>query len=324
VIVAQGRTDVVFPSGDTLCAAWLRRPTPPAGGEGRVPIIVLGHGLGCTREMGLDRYASRFAEAGFATLAFDYRHFGASGGVPRQVPDIERQLDDWAAAIAYTRTVHSVDPHRIALWGTSLGGGHVIKVAARDRRVAAVVSQCPVTDGSSSVRALGPHSGLKVAPAILRDQAAAICRTAPVTVKLVGPPGSAALLTTPDAEPGYRALVPASAPIADEVAARIGLHIGRYRPGRAAIKVRCPILFCVCDHDTVAPVGPTLRAMRQAPYGEMRRYPVGHFDIFHGEAFERAVADQIRFLRRHLMPAGAPAGATEEAPAAEEAPVPAR
>ena len=44
------------------------------------PVVVLGHDLGATREMRLDAFAERFAQVGFAALAFTYRHFGDSGG----------------------------------------------------------------------------------------------------------------------------------------------------------------------------------------------------------------------------------------------------
>lgn len=75
----RSRVDVTFESGDASCAAWLYLPQ----GVERPPVVVLGHGLGATREMRLDAFAERFAEAGIAALAFTYRHFGDSGGQPR-------------------------------------------------------------------------------------------------------------------------------------------------------------------------------------------------------------------------------------------------
>jgi pimeloyl-ACP methyl ester carboxylesterase len=81
---------------------------------------------------------------------------------------------------------------------------------------------------------------------------------------------------------------------------RIALQVPLHAPGRAAGRVRVPILFSVCEHDTVAPAGPTLRYAARAPRGEVRSYPVGHFDIYSGSAFEQVVADQVDFLRRHL------------------------
>ena len=60
------------------------------------------------------------------------------------------------------------------------------------------------------------------------------------------------------------------------------------------------MLFCVCDGDAVAPPNATLKYARAAPRGEIKRYPVGHFDIYVGETWERAVADQTDFLSRYL------------------------
>src|SRR3982750_116974 len=98
------RADVRFASRDADCAAWLYRP------EGRpAPMLVMGHGLGGGREMRLAAYAERFAAAGLGVLVFDYRHFANSGGAPRQLLDIRRQLEDWAAAIAYARTIEGGD-----------------------------------------------------------------------------------------------------------------------------------------------------------------------------------------------------------------------
>ena len=37
-----------------------------------------------------------------------------------------------------------------------------------------------------------------------------------------------------------------------------------------------------------------------APQGELARYPIGHFEIYTGEWFERAVTRQAEFLARHL------------------------
>ncbi len=101
----------------------------------------------------LDAYAERFAAAGWSVLVFDYRHLGASGGEPRQILDIGRQRADWHAALAFARTLPEVDVNRIALWGSSFGGGHVLRVASEDTRIAAIVAQCPFTDGPASLRA---------------------------------------------------------------------------------------------------------------------------------------------------------------------------
>ena len=76
-------------------------------------------------------------------MAFDYRHFGASEGEPRQLLSIAGQQEDYHAAIAFARSQEGIDPERIVLWGTSFSGGHVVPVAVADGRVAAVISQVP-------------------------------------------------------------------------------------------------------------------------------------------------------------------------------------
>ncbi len=264
------------------------------------PLVILGHGLGGTREMGLEPYARRFVDAGIAALVFTYRHFGDSDGMPRQLLDIEHQLGDWAAALAYARSIDGVDASRIAVWGSSFGGGHVIEVAARDSGVAAVVSQCPFTDGLASLRAASPRSLARLAIPALRDELARVRHKPPVTVALVGAPGSTALLTSPDSVAGYHALIPPDMNAEGGVAARIINRIALYRPGRSARKVSAPILFCICDNDAVAPAETAARYAAAAPRGEVKRYPIGHFDIYLGEPFERAVRDQTEFLVRHL------------------------
>jgi len=294
-----GRLDLAFPAGDTQCRAWLYLPE----GSGARPALVMAHGLGGVRDMRLDAYAGRFAAAGYACLVFDYRHFGASGGRPRQLLNIRRQLQDWKAAVACARSRPEVDPRRVVLWGTSFGGGHVLATAARDPAVAAVIAQGPFTDGVASALAMRPDSSVKVMARAVRDVAGARLGRPPVMVATAGPPGSAALMTAADAEPGYLALVPAQAPFANQVAARAALDIVRYRPGRRTAKIACPVLFCVCEHDSVAPARPTLRHARRAPRGEVRLYPDGHFDIYAAGPFERVVKDQLAFLARHV-PAG--------------------
>jgi cephalosporin-C deacetylase-like acetyl esterase len=295
------RHDVSFASGEDTCAAWLYMPD----GVASPPAVILGHGLGATREMRLDAFAERFAQAGIAALAFTYRHFGDSTGQPRQLLSIKRQLADWDAAIAWVKDRHDLDCTRIAVWGSSFGGGHSITVASRHPELKAAVSQCPFTDGLASALALGPTESLKVLPTVAKDLASMIFGRAPAMIPLAGPPGSVALMNAPDAHPGYEALLPPETTFRNEVAARVAPTIMAYRPGRAAKKIKFPILFCVSNTDSVTPPAQTLRDAHTAPRGEIKRYDAGHFDFYLGEPFEALVRDQVELLTRHLQPTGA-------------------
>lgn len=298
------RADVWFSSGNDQIAAWLYRPetSVPA------PLLVMAHGLGAVRSMRLDAYAERFSAAGYACLVFDYRNFGDSEGQPRQLLDIDMQLADWAAAVQYARSLPGIDPNRIGLWGTSFGGGHVIASAARLPGIAAAVAQCPFTDGFASIGAINPVTASRITARAVRDLIAARRGHPPVMIPTAGMPGEVALMTAPDAYSGYLRLVPdgpEGSTLRNEVTARIGLKVLVYRPGRSAGKISCPILFCVCETDSVAPAKATLRHAAKAPRGEIKTYPEGHFAIYVDDAFERVIADQIAFLNQHLQPAAA-------------------
>ena len=292
----MSRLDVMFPSDGTTCRAWLYRPP----GDSPSPLLVMAHGFSATREQRLDAYAERFRAAGIGVLLFDYRHFGASEGEPRQLLDLGRQRDDYRAAIVYGRGLDWADPERVALFGSSFSGGHVLAVAAGDRRIAAVVAQCPFTAGLAAMAKMAPANIGKATVAGLRDQLGALTGRPPYYIPAVGPPGTFAVMTSPDAEAGFSALTPADTLWENRVAARVALRVAASRPGRLAGRISCPILFCVCEQDVITPPGPTLKAAAAAPRGEVKRYPVGHFEIYVGEVWEQAVADQTEFLTRSL------------------------
>ncbi|MCJ8206819.1 alpha/beta fold hydrolase [Pseudomonas sp. RGM2987] len=291
------RQDVHFDSGESYCSAWLYLPV----GVEKPPIVVLGHGLGAIREMRLDAFSERFAAAGIATLAFTYRYFGDSGGQPRQLMSVKRQLADWDAALDFVKRRADVDGRRVAVWGSSFGGGHAITVASRHPELLAAISQCPFTDGVAAAAALGVKGALQVTPVLLRDFVAQLLGRPPVMVPIAAPPGKPALMNAHDALPGYLALVPEGTVFVNHVAARVLPQILTYRPGRAARKVKFPILFCVSTTDTVTPAEQTIALVRKAPFGETRLYGAGHFEFYLGEAFEELVADQTRFLAKHLL-----------------------
>ena len=294
------RTTVDFPSGDSFCSAWLYLPDTASGEP--APVVVMGHGLGATREMGLAPYAERFAAAGLAVLVFTYRNLGDSGGAPRQVLSMSKQLADWDAALEYAVSVPGVDRARVAVWGSSLGGGHAISVAARHPELRAAVAQCPFTDGLASAASLGLGETLALLRVVVRDLLAAARDEEPICVPVAAAPGEMALMNAPDALPGMQALLPSGFQWINRAAARSVTSLIRYRPGLSAKRIVAPILICISATDSVAPPKQTERYARQAPRGDVRLYDAGHFDFYLGETFEQLVTDQTAFLVRHLQP----------------------
>lgn len=287
-------TTVQFMSEGVRCTADLLRPV----GTDPVPVVVMAHGLGGTRNMRLLAYAERFAAVGYACLVFDYRYFGDSEGYPRQLINIQHQLEDWTAAIAYARRLDGVDPNKVILWGSSFSGGHVLSISAQDHRIAAVVSQCLFSDGLASGLVMDPIVSIKLAGLALVDRLGTWFGAKPLMVPIAGRSGSIALMTAPDAYDGYFALVPQGATINNHAPARFALDIIRYYPGRQTPYIQAPVLFQVCNDDSVAPAKQTLRHAQRTPRKEILRYDYGHFEIYLGQPFEHIVSDQIDFLRR--------------------------
>jgi uncharacterized protein len=297
---ASGRKDVSFTvNGDTI-RAWLYLPDT-AGAA--VPCIVMANGSGGTMDMLLEGYARRFQAAGMAVLSFDYRYFGVSEGEPRQLIWIPRQLEDYAAAVAYARGIKEIDPQRIALWGTSLSGGHVITTAARDPGIACVVAQCPHVDGRASAKhafkTMGGKHLLRLIVHGQRDVCRGLLGLSPHRIPIVGKPGSIGMLTTPGELEFFEQFAPET--FINETCARIVIRGDKYRPMTYAPDVRCPVLMQVCEKDEIIPVSSARKTEKlMGTFVNARYYPIGHFDIYKGAHFERSVEEQIEFLQKHL------------------------
>lgn len=183
----ERRIDVEIPAGEEIMAGWLYSSQKFSSSKPG-PAIVLAHGLGATKELKLDVFASKFNELGYTCLVFDYRCNGASTGLPRGLIDWKEQQKDWHTALAWVRAQENVDPEQVGIFGTSFGGGHVIQVGATDHRLKAVISQCPFTSGWKSALC----TGVSVLPSLfwlgVQDRLFGTDKR-PVRVHLLGEPG---------------------------------------------------------------------------------------------------------------------------------------
>ena len=291
---------VRFPSGDATIAA-LHYP-----GANRACIIMAG-GTGVTKEPASDPFAPHFHSAGFSVLAFDFRRLGESGGDPRQVVKVEDQLDDYRAAIAFAATLPEVDPARIAIWGFSLAGGHVLRIAAGEPGLAAAIAQAPLADGpaiaANAMRAMTPRAASRLHLRAAGDLLARrLLRRSPVLIPLAGTRGTVASITTPDGQRGGQALDPDGRyrDWDQTVAAASALRLGFYRPGRTAARITCPLLVVVFDEDQTVLTSPAAKAAQRAPLGELVRLEGDHYAAFE-QAHQATLDAELGFLRRHLL-----------------------
>ncbi len=157
------RSGVEFQS----CGAILRGIfLTPKGKKEALPVIVMAPGMSGVKEGSIMKYAEYFARGGFAVLAYDNINFGESGGEPRQEVDPALQRRGYRDAIIYISGRPGVDKTQVGIFGTSYSGGHVLEVAAHDRRVKCVVSQIPAISGFKAFQRLPRH----VQAAALRAQ----------------------------------------------------------------------------------------------------------------------------------------------------------
>jgi uncharacterized protein len=302
------REQVTFESEGVTLAGYLYRPA--AQPTRPLPCVVMAHGFSGTMDR-LFRYAERFAQAGMAVLVFDYRNFGASGGQPRQLIDIPGQQADWRAAIDFARHHQGLDPQRLALWGSSLGGAHAITVAAADPALAAVVVQVPwLGDGRSAGRKLRHAlrlSSLKLTMAAVRDAIRGRQGREPLLVPVLGEAGTTAMFTDPKARQALVAKGTEGTLWRNQFAPRMLFSMARYEPAAVIDRVAMPLLVCVGDRDQDIPVDYAQAVVARAPKGQLRRYPGSHFELYYGPLYEQVVADQLNFLTTHLISATAAA-----------------
>jgi uncharacterized protein len=296
------RQKVSFPSGTASCAGYLLRPESRADTGSRLPCVVLAHGFSGTMDRLLP-HAERFAAGGIAALVFDYRSFGESGGEPRQVVDIPGQHQDIRAAVAWARERDDLDPDRVALWGNSLGGAHVISVAADDPRIVAVVAQIPF-NGFPRNNNRSAAASLRLLAAILWDALRGRVGASPAYIPMIGRPGQVAAVSTTEAQRHLATLAGDGGETLwrNQIAPRGLLQMARYRPALDAARLQAPLLVCVAVEDTETPETMSRELADKAPHGTLRRYPGTHFDFYTDPSLrDQALADQLRFLREHLQ-----------------------
>ncbi|RAV01154.1 alpha/beta hydrolase [Mycolicibacter senuensis] len=291
-------------AGEIIAARHFPATTDALSGPAGRPCVVMAHGLGATKDCGLFEFATALTAAGTDVVTFDYRHFAESSGQPRQLISIDRQIADYHAVVDYARRVDGVDAARIVAWGVSLSGGHVIRVAAADPKLAGVISLTPATDGLAVVthmlRTLGPRHIMRVMARGARDVMAKLLGRPPVLIPVVAAPGEVAGLSAAGALEGMIRI--AGPTWRNEFAARLVMVMGAYRPVASASRVRCPALVQVGDQDRIAPPeAATVAATRMRAV--VHHYPCDHFDVYPGAGWhERVVKDQIAFLQRILIP----------------------
>ena len=163
VATANTRTSTFANPGDepvTIAAvgfnlgATLTRPRQAAATS---PAVLLLSGSGVDDRDGyaagipiIGQLAGALAEAGFITVRYDKRGTGQSGGRAESAT-LSDYAEDARAVLKWLADRKDVDPKRIVVLGHSEGAWVALLAAARDRRVAAVVSLAAASKSGAEV-----------------------------------------------------------------------------------------------------------------------------------------------------------------------------
>ena len=278
------RHDIEFIADGVTLRGWHYVPD----GDGPFPTVVMAHGYAGIKELYLDDSAAFFCAAGLAAVVYDHRNFGASDGEPRQDINPWQQVEDYRHAISFARSLDSVDPDRIGIWGSSYSGGHVLMVGAVDKRVKAVVSQVPFVSGKRMLEPLvvGTESPGVLTMMLEADREAQFAGAAPIRIPVVvKDPGATCAL--PGRE-GYDFLEEARATRfpdwINEATLRSSDWSCAYEPADYAERVSpTPLLMIVASHDTLPPTETDVSLATYERALEPKKLvllPGGHFDAY--------------------------------------------
>jgi uncharacterized protein len=295
------RRDIAFDAEGVTLRGWFYT-AEGTGAPGAA--VVMAHGFSAVKEMYLDSFAEVFAAGGLNVVVFDNRCFGASGGEPRQEIDPWAQIRDYRHAITYASTLPEVDPGRIGIWGSSYSGGHVMVVAAIDRRVKAVVCQVPLISGHANLRALVRADFIAGFRAQFdADRLARFGGAPPAMVPVVDKdPLAPSALPTPDSWEWFTQTADRRAPAwRNEVTLRSVEMFTEYEPGTYLPHISpTPFLLLVAEGDHLVPSELAIAAFDTAHQPkELIIMPGGHFDAY-TKGFTASSGPARDWFTRHL------------------------
>jgi fermentation-respiration switch protein FrsA (DUF1100 family) len=263
-------------------------------GSRKYPAIVLTHGFGLVRSMFDDHnYPAVLASAGFVVLVYDNPNIGESDGEPRQELDPIAQQRGYVDAITLLCCNDRVDANRIGIWGSSFSGGHVLAVAAADRRVACVVSQVMTISGFRNFRGRnnpGQMASLRLAWAEDR-----IGRAKGEAPKMVGAGSEATTKFLSTLTPKQRgAHVP-------EVTSRTNEWYSQYDPGAFIERISpTPLLMIVATDDLTTPADDCLDAFNRALEPKQLLLIGGSHHDAYRRNFVKTSSAAVDFFTKHL------------------------
>ncbi|KAK3623604.1 hypothetical protein LTR22_024332 [Elasticomyces elasticus] len=299
------RRDVEFQTTDHVTLrGWFFTPEKA---DKKLPCLVMAHGWSAVKEMDLDAFAEHFiSHLRITCLVYDNRAFGASDAAANEpryeiVPSLQQA--DYSDAITYAQSLDEVNPERIGIWGSSYSGGHVLFVGAVDRRVKAVLSQVPLTNGWENFHRLIRPDIVPTMNKMFADdrQARAQGKAAGVITVVDADPMKPSALPTPDSYTFFAEWEKKSG-WKNECTIRSVELLRANDPSHMISRISpTPLLMTVAENDVLTPTDISIEAFSRAREPKsLHIIPGGHFDGYTGANFERNAGRQMKFLQETL------------------------
>jgi uncharacterized protein len=277
-----------------MLRGWLLLP----GGDGPCPGVVMSSGFAGVKEGFLGNpFHTVVAEAGMAVLLYDHANTGTSDGEPRQELDPIVQQRGYKDAITFLARRDEIDAGRIGIWGTSYSGGHVLAVAAHDRRVRAVVAQAMTISGHRNLlRRHSPAAYVHLQRTWAEERLRVASGDAPTAIQAFSDDSESVRYQAgrpPEERENWR----------NEVTVRTWELYDEYEPAAFIERIApTPLLMIVPLDDTMTPTEDALDAYERA--GEPKRLvtiPGTHYAVY-GAQFERTSTEAREWFDTHLHP----------------------
>ncbi|MDP6377702.1 MAG: alpha/beta fold hydrolase [Pseudomonadales bacterium] len=263
------------------------------------PAVLMVHGWGGEKSHLNQAYAPQIAAAGYPVLTFDYRGWGESDGAifaisptPRddtqpfeaRVREIRTivnplvELRDIRAAVAWLQGEPGVDPERLAIWGSSLGGGLSLATAIAYPEFKVLMTQ---------VGSVNPQAdfGNQPADSPLSAQNVRAWRSAIARGDAPSFPGKESSAPGLRGYPFY----------ADFVRYDPMAGVERLRAATLIIDAGQEELFDIAKNG--AHLYATIKDQTIAAYDTIEGK---HYDVYRGKGYEKALGLQLAWLARHL------------------------
>ncbi len=295
------RRDVIFKSEGLNCSGWFYFPKNLKQSD-KFPAIVMAHGISGVKEMNLDGFAQRFAQAGFIVLVFDYRFQGASEGEPRGQIFYSDQITDYRNAITWVSLQGGVDSSRIGIWGTSFSGAHALSVAALDKRVKAVVVQVPYAGSTMEqmIKRIESNSNW-----LVQNRIEKYTKNINHYIPMVDSTGKYAVLPQKEAYDWFTQTSKEKAPNwRNQMTIESLDRNSEYSP-RFYVQLisKTPMLMIIASRDIITPTEDEKRMFELA--NTTKKLIVvegGHFDAYQGPGFEKFSQPAVEWFIQYLKP----------------------